>query len=128
MKRKGSNIFHTSELIRSDREILEKNRWLEEIVRGWYLAIRPDLAKGDSTAWYANFWDFLRIYLQHHYGTEYCLSAECSLDVHVGTTSRPEDILGQSFPFFEGMSIWKPWNTRASTETLFLLFPLSHRN
>ena len=110
IKRKGSNVFHTSELARPDREILEKNRWLEEIVRGWYLAIRPDLTKGDSTAWYANFWDFLRIYLQHHYGTEYCLSAECSLDVHVGATTVPTQIIVMA-PKGSGTPIQLPFNT-----------------
>lgn len=93
MKKKGSSIFHTSELARADREILVQHRWLEEIIRGWYLAIRPDLERGDSTAWYANFWDFLKVYLHHNYGLEYCLSAECSLDVHVGSTAIPKQVI-----------------------------------
>jgi hypothetical protein len=110
MKKRGTYVFHTSELARADREILEKHHWLEEIVRGWYLAIRPDLAKGDSTAWYANFWDFLRLYLHHHYGTEYCLSAECSLDVHVGTTSVPKQIIVMA-PKGSGAPILLPFDT-----------------
>ena len=93
LKKKGSSIIHTSELARADREILVQHHWLEEIIRGWYLAIRPDLEKGDSTAWYANFWDFLNSYLGHNYGLEYCLSAECSLDVHVGSTTIPKQVI-----------------------------------
>lgn len=93
VKKKGSNIFHTSELDRADREILVQHHWLEEIIRGWYLTIRPDLKKGDSTAWYANFWDFITVYLRHNYGLEYCLSAECSLDVHVGSTTIPKQVI-----------------------------------
>lgn len=93
VKKKGTHIFHSSQLTRSDREVLVQHRWLEPIIRGWYLVIRPDLQKGDSTAWYANFWDFLKIYLNHHYGAEYCLSAECSLDLHVGSTAIPNQII-----------------------------------
>lgn len=93
IKKRGDHIFHTSELDRADREILAQHRWLEEIIRGWYLAIRPDLERGDSTAWYANFWDFLKVYLRHNYGLEYCLSAECSLDIHVGSTTIPKQVI-----------------------------------
>lgn len=91
--KKKSHILHTSELGRADREILIQNRWLEEIIRGWYLAIRPDLAKGDSTAWFANFWDFLGAYLHHHYASDYCLSAESSIDLHVGSTTIPKQVI-----------------------------------
>ena len=86
-------LFIRSEISRRDREILIRHRWLEEIIRGWYLVIRPDCVPGDSTAWYANFWDFLKRYLEHHYGVEYCLSAECSLDLHVGSSTIPSQII-----------------------------------
>lgn len=67
--------------------------WLEEIIRGWYLLVRPDISPGDSTAWFASFWDFLKIYLDYHYGSDYCLSADCSLDLHVGNTVIPKQII-----------------------------------
>ena len=90
---KKSHIIYTKELSRMDRELLLRHRWLEEIIRGWYLLIRPDLPKGDSTAWYANFWDFLKCYLEHHYSREYCLSAKCSLDMHLGISTVPRQII-----------------------------------
>ena len=93
VKIKGAHVVHTSEISRSDREILLHKRWLEEIIRGWYYLIRPDLTKGDSTAWFACFWDFLRVYLAHHFGTNYCLSAESSLDLHVGSTVVPQQVI-----------------------------------
>ncbi|MBS0654425.1 MAG: Fic family protein [Verrucomicrobia bacterium] len=92
-KKNGIHIVHTSELSRADREILVLNHWLEEIIPGWYLIVRPDLAPGDTTAWYANFWDFLRLYLEHLYDKNYCLSAEISLDLHVGSTHIPEQVI-----------------------------------
>lgn len=51
---------------------------------------RPDLADSDSAAWYANFWDFLGIYLQRYYGEDYCFLAEASLKLHTGRTVIPQ--------------------------------------
>jgi hypothetical protein len=92
-EKKGSHVIHTSEISRNDRLLLIKQHWLDEIIRGWYLLVRPDIPGGDSTAWYANFWDFLKIYLHFHYGSDYCLSAECSLDVHLGSTVIPKQLI-----------------------------------
>lgn len=107
---KGLHIIHTSEISRADRELLLHHRWLEEIVRGWYQIVTPDLPLGDSTAWYANFWDFLRIYLEHHYNKEYCLSAESSLDLHLGSFLIPKQIIVIA-PGGSGTSIQLPFHT-----------------
>jgi hypothetical protein len=92
-KKNRIHILHTSELSRADREILVTNHWLKEIIHGWYLVVRPDLMPGDSTAWYANFWEFLQLYLEHHYQKNYCISAEISLDLHIGGSQIPEQII-----------------------------------
>ncbi|MEI6243025.1 MAG: Fic family protein, partial [Chlamydiota bacterium] len=68
-------------------------KWLQEIIKGWYLVVKPDLPKGDSSPWYASFWDFLRIYLHHHFENQYCLSAENSLDLHTGSTTIPNQVI-----------------------------------
>lgn len=88
----GIHVLHSSEISRSDRVILTQTRWLEEILQGWYMVVRPDLPPGESTSWYANFWDFIEIYLEHHYGKEYCFSAEYSLDLHLGKFAVPKQI------------------------------------
>ncbi|NGX55236.1 MAG: hypothetical protein KR126chlam2_00864 [Chlamydiae bacterium] len=92
-KRGGIHVLHTSEISRSDRELLVRHDWLEEIIRGWYFLVRPDALPGDSSAWYASFWDFLNVYLSYHHGTEYCLSAECSLDLHLGNYIIPKQVI-----------------------------------
>src|SRR5437868_407040 len=89
----AANIIHTSDISRSDRELLLHNHWLKEIIKGWYLLTRPDLSDGDSTAWYSSFWDFLRIYLKSLYDEKYCLSAEASLELQVGTTIAPKQVI-----------------------------------
>lgn len=92
-KKKGIHILHTSEISRSDREILIKTHWLETIIQGWYLVVRPDVPAGESTTWYANFWEFIKIYLEYHYGKDFCLSAECSLDLHLGAFTIPKQLI-----------------------------------
>ena len=87
------HVIHTSQLQRTDRQWLVRQGWLEEIMRGWYLAVRPDLPPGESTAWYASFWDFLKVYLEYHYGSDYCLSAESSIDLHLGGTTIPRQVI-----------------------------------
>jgi len=73
--------------------MLVHGRWLQPIVRGWYLLVRPDAPPGESSPWYASFWDFLGLYLQDLYGDRYCLSAESSLDLHVNSTTIPKQVI-----------------------------------
>ena len=91
--RDHAHIVTTNDITRQDREILIHADWLQEITKGWYMLTRPDLAAGDSAAWYANFWDFLRIYLGRRYGDDYCLSAEASLALHAGCTVLAQQII-----------------------------------
>ena len=44
------HILQTNEMNRADREILTKNHWLQEIIKGWYLLVRPDVNSGESSA------------------------------------------------------------------------------
>ena len=47
VNRRDIHVIHTSELSRIDRELLLKTGWLQEIIKGWYLLIRPDIRPGD---------------------------------------------------------------------------------
>lgn len=88
-----TQIVLSAEMTRGDREILLAAGWLQEIIRGWYMLVRPDMATGDTTAWYANFWDFVLIYLGHRFGHAYCLSAESSLDLHMDSPVIPKQVI-----------------------------------
>lgn len=88
-----AQIIHSNDLARGDRETLIATGWLQEIMRGWYMLVRPDIATGDTAAWYANFWDFVRIYLNHRFGEAYCLSAESSLDLHTDNPTIPKQVI-----------------------------------
>src|SRR3990167_8383881 len=91
--RHNAMIVMGRDMRRADRELLMQSGWLLRIVQGWYLLTRPDIHPGDSASWYANFWDFLRIYLQERFGTHYCLSAETSLELHIGSTLAPKQVI-----------------------------------
>lgn len=87
------HILRSEELSRTDRELLLKTGWLREILQGWYLLIKPDIMPNDSTPWFAHFWDFLSIYLQHRFDQQYCLSAESSLDVLMDVSILPKQVV-----------------------------------
>lgn len=92
-KKNGGNIIKSGQIRRDDRELLIRTNWLQSIIRGWYLLGNPVISPGDSSNWYANLWDFLRIYLHYHFGNQYCLSAENSLDLHTGSSIIPRQII-----------------------------------
>ncbi len=90
---KNKHVIHSSMIARSDRQLLISTGWLQEIIRGWYMLVRPDVATGDSAAWYANFWDFVEAYLRYRFNDDYCLSAEASLDLHIENPAIPKQLI-----------------------------------
>jgi hypothetical protein len=87
------HIVRSRDISRADREALIHGQWLQPIVRGWYLLVRPDAPKGESSPWYASFWDFLGLYLEDLYEDRYCLSAESSLDLQINPTTIPKQVI-----------------------------------
>ena len=47
----GGHIIRSQQMLRKDRELLVKTKWLQEIIKGWHLLVRPNVAPGDSSAW-----------------------------------------------------------------------------
>jgi len=86
-------VVRSEDMSRADRELLLRHEWLQPILRGWYLMVRPDTRQGDSSPWYANFWNFIRLYFLSSYGNKYCLSAESSLDLHLKTSAIPLQVI-----------------------------------
>lgn len=80
-------------LTRVDRESLLKNGFIREVMKGWYICARPDGPTGESTDWYASFWDFCAAYLSERFGDDWCLSAEHSIALHTGDWNVPRQLL-----------------------------------
>lgn len=86
-------IIRAVDLPRLDRERLERGGWLTRVIRGWYLLGQPTQIEGETTQWYSSFWDFIHIYLSSRFGKAYCLSASSSIDLHMGKSSIPSQLL-----------------------------------
>jgi hypothetical protein len=91
---RGSNrtVFRSTEFSRVHRERLGQAGFLIEIIKGWLLVADPTKRAGESTLWYANFWNFLSVFLEERFGSAYCLSAESSLALHVGSPTIPTQV------------------------------------
>ncbi|MBX9689455.1 MAG: Fic family protein [Candidatus Obscuribacterales bacterium] len=93
---KGKVAIRTSVLARTDRELLVKQGFLQEVMKGWYIPARPDQPAGESTAWFASFWAFCADYLNERFGDEWCVSPEQSLLLHVGNRVVPRQLIIRS--------------------------------
>ncbi len=86
----------SGDLTRTHRERLVKNGFLQEVMKGWYISVHPDEVTGESTAWYTSFWGFCAVYLKERFGTNWSLSPEQSLLLHVGNMTVPRQLLVRS--------------------------------
>lgn len=92
----GKIVIRSSDISRVNRERLLKNGFLQEVMRGWYIATQPNQAAGESTAWYASFWTFCSEYLRQRFKDDWCLSPELSLSIHVGNRTVPSQLIVRS--------------------------------
>lgn len=90
---KGHTAISTKELSRLHRERLLDHGFIKEVIQGWYIIVPPDEQKGDSTSWYASYWNFCARYLETRFGENYCISAEQSLQIHAGNTTVPQQLI-----------------------------------
>jgi len=89
----GAVALRARQLSRTHRERLLKAGFIREVMKGWYIPARPDEPGGESTAWYASFWAFCVGYLNDRFGADWCLSAEQSLNLHIGNGTVPRQLL-----------------------------------
>ena len=76
LQSRGTVASRTVDLSRAHRERLLKSGFLQEVMKGWYIAARPDDAAGEGTAWYASFWAFCAAYLRERFGRDRSLQVE----------------------------------------------------
>lgn len=93
---KGHVAIRSRDLKRKARERLLAAGYLQRVIKGWYVPSRPDEKPGDSTAWYASFWEFCASYLTHRFHERWALSPEQSLLLHAGNTAVPRQLLVRS--------------------------------
>ncbi len=93
LQERGVVVIRSGDLTRVHRERLSRNGFLQEVIKGWYIPARPDETAGESTAWYASFWQFCVSYLTHLKKDDWCLSAEQSLSLHAENWTVPHQLI-----------------------------------
>jgi len=89
----GRLVFRSDDLSRVHRERLVANGFLQEVMKGWLISSSPSARTGDSTPWYASFWEFCARYCNDRFGEEWHLSPEQSLFLHGEKTVIPEQVV-----------------------------------
>jgi fido (protein-threonine AMPylation protein) len=108
LQRGGRRVFQSKELSRVYRERLLKNGFLQEVMKGWVISSSPSTNQGDSTPWYASFWEFCARYCNGRFGEEWHLSPEQSIFLHAENTVIPTQII-----------VYSPKGTNNTVQLLF---------
>ena len=92
----GRRVFRSDDLSRVHRERLVANGFVQEVMRGWLISSSPSARAGDSTPWYASFWEFCARYCNDRFGEEWHLAPEQSLLLHGERTVIPPQVVVSS--------------------------------
>lgn len=113
LQEQGRTVIRTQDLTRVQRERLTRQGFIRPVINGWYIPARPDETVGETTAWYASYWDFVSAYLEDRFGDAWSLSPEQSLLLHAEQWRVPEQLLvrsprgrGQVTQFIHGSSVY----------------------
>src|SRR5580765_5003510 len=111
LQKRGPRVFRSAQLSRTHRERLLQNGFLREVIKGWVMSSSPSARDGDSTPWYASFWEFCASYCNDRFGDAWHLSPEQSLLLQAENTVIPTQVV-----------IYSP---RGTNHTMNLLFGTS---
>lgn len=111
IQKRGRRVFQSKELTRVHRERLLAQGFLREVMRGWLISSSPGAEPGDSTPWFASFWEFCARYCSGRFGDQWHLSPEQSLLLHAENSVIPQQLI-----------IYTP---RGTNNTVVLLFGTS---
>lgn len=93
LQKQGRRVFRSVELTRVHRERLIRNGFLREIMKGWLMSSSPDTDPGDTTPWFASFWEFCASYCTSRFGEAWYLSPGQSLMLHAQNTIVPRQVI-----------------------------------
>jgi fido (protein-threonine AMPylation protein) len=107
----GRHVFRSKDFSRADRERLLAQGFLREVIKGWVISTSPEAAPGDTTPWFASFWEFCARYCEFRFSKNWHLSAEQSLLLDAEDTVIPRQVI-----------VYSP---KGTNNTLSLLFGTS---
>jgi len=93
LQHEGRRVLKSEELTRTDRERLLEHGFLRQVMKGWLLSSSPDTLPGDTTPWFASFWEFCSRYCMDRFGDEWHLSPEQSILLKAGDTAIPRQVV-----------------------------------
>lgn len=93
LQKGGRRVFKSQEFTRVHRERLLQNGFLQEVMKGWLISSSPGARDGDSTPWYASFWEFCARYCGERFGEDWNLSPEQSIFLHAEKTVIPTQVI-----------------------------------
>jgi hypothetical protein len=108
LQKGGRRIIQSNELSRAHRERLLTNGFLQEVMKGWLISSSPGARGGDSTPWYASFWEFCARYCSERFDNAWHLSPEQSLLLLAENTVIPRQVV-----------VYSPKGTNHNIELLF---------
>jgi len=88
----GTVLHGNDALGASKTKLLLQNGFIEQVLKGWYIASSPAHA-GTTVTWYASFWAFVATYCNSRFGADWCLTPEESIAVHSGSTVIPQQVI-----------------------------------
>jgi fido (protein-threonine AMPylation protein) len=89
----GRRVFQSGEFSRTNRERLLKNGFLQEVIQGWLISSSPGTREGDSTPWYASFWEFCARYCTQRFEEQWHFSPDQSLLLYAENSVIPSQII-----------------------------------
>ena len=118
LQARGARVFGSNQLTRTARQRLVKSGFLQEVMKGWLISASPATRAGDTTPWFASFWEFCRRYCDEQFGDAWHLSPEQSLLLHAEHTAIPKQVI-----------VYSPDANNNRVELLFdtSLFALRHQ-
>jgi hypothetical protein len=93
LQAEGRRVFRSQELSRVHRERLLHAGFLQQVVRGWLISSSPGTARGESTPWFASFWEFCARYCEERFSNDWHLSPEQSLLISAENTVIPPQLI-----------------------------------
>lgn len=108
LQKSGRRVIQSSELSRVDRERLLGNGFVQQVMKGWLISSSPGERAGDSTPWYASFWEFCARYCEQRFGDAWHLSPEQSLLLLAENTVIPKQVV-----------VYSPKGTNHNLDLLF---------
>jgi hypothetical protein len=108
LQKGGRRVIKSGDLSRLHRERLVEQGFLQEVMKGWLISTGPQARDGDSTPWYASFWEFCARYCNDRFGEDWHLSPEQSVMLLAENTVIPRQVV-----------VYSPKGTNHNLELLF---------